>query len=73
MRPSLWVKKMMWLLDSIFENKGYLHLDAILCDFSILIDDDFLVLDPCTADVLEGFVGAHNSCLDCIVKTLGRR
>jgi len=30
----------MWVLSSVFEDKGDLHLDAILGDLSILIDDD---------------------------------
>src|SRR4030042_5742741 len=61
------------LFDSVFENKGYFHLDAILGDMSFIIDEDFLILDPCSSDIGKSFLGARNSRLDRIIETLGRR
>jgi hypothetical protein len=56
---------------SVFENEGYLHLEAIFADLPVGIDDDFLVLDPGTSEVLKCFLGACNAYLDGIIETLG--
>jgi hypothetical protein len=63
----------MFIFDSIFENKRHLQLDPILGDLSIIIDQDFLILDPRSFDILKSFMSANNSCLDCIIETLCRR
>ena len=34
----------MCIFNSVFENKGYPHLDPIFGDLSVLIDQDFLIL-----------------------------
>ena len=46
-------------IDLVFENKGYLHLDTILGDLPVFIDDDFLILDPGTPDMGKSFLGAR--------------
>jgi hypothetical protein len=56
---------------SVFENKGDLHLYAILGDLPGSIDDDFLILDPGTPDMRKRFLGACNPYFDGIVETLG--
>jgi len=64
---------LLWFLDSIFENKGDLHLDAILGDLPVFIDNYFLILDPGTSDMGKSFLGARNPYLNGIIETLGRR
>jgi len=63
----------MCIFGSIFEDKRHLHLDPILGDLSFIIDYNFLVLDPCGFNFPESFLGASNSCPDCIIETLCRR
>ena len=54
---------------SDFENERYLHLNPILGDLSFIIDQDFLILDPCGFDIRKSFSDANNSCLNCLIKT----
>jgi hypothetical protein len=62
-----------WITDSVFEYKGDLHLDAVLGDMSVFIDDHFLVLDPGAFDMSKRFLGACNPDLEGFIETLGGR
>ena len=66
-------RRKLWITDLVFEDKGYLHLNAILGDMTVVIDDDFLILDPGTSDMVKRFLGAFNPNLDGFIETLGGR
>lgn len=57
---------------SLLQNKQNFHVDPVLGDCSLTIDDDLLVLDSCGFDVLESFLRAGNSFADCSVKAFSR-
>ena len=56
-------------LDSLFENKRQLHLHTVLRDMDFVIEHNFLILDPCGADLRKSFPGANKARLDCIIET----
>jgi hypothetical protein len=53
----------------VFENERNFHKNAVLGDFTFVVDDEFLVLNPRGFDVLQRFVCADKSLPDGRVET----
>ena len=45
-------------LDLLFEKKRHLHLHTVLRDLSFVIEQNFLILDPCGFQLRKSFPGA---------------
>jgi hypothetical protein len=60
-------------LESVFENKGDLHLNPVLGDSTAIVNQDFLIFDPGAGDMFESFVGAGNPGFNGFIETEWRR
>ena len=56
---------------SVFENKSDLQLYPVIGDFTAFVYQHFLILDPGTRDMLEGFVGTSHPALMASSKLSG--
>jgi hypothetical protein len=42
----------------LFENKRHLHLHTVIRDLSFVVEQNFLILDPCGFHLRKSFPGA---------------
>jgi hypothetical protein len=47
--------------DLLLKNKRHLHLHTVLRDLSFVIEQNFLILDPCGSDFFKSFPGASKT------------
>jgi hypothetical protein len=56
--------------DLLFESKRPLHLHTAIGDLSFVVEQNFLILNPCGSDLLKSFPGARKTRLDRIIESL---
>ena len=56
---------------SVRKDERHLHMHLVFADL-VSVDDDLLVLYPCTFDIFQGFDGSLDAGPDCVIETVRR-